>query len=85
MTKLFSRIFFILLLIAFAQFVPSGAAANAELEEIRRLETLLLTPCDKPLAYMTELVRLGQTYQDQERQRLALYRGILDTTAWSWP
>jgi len=79
MKKLSPGIFFIFLLLAFAQFVPARAAANAELEEIRRLETLLLTPCDKPLAYMTELVRLGQTYQDQERQRLALYRGILDT------
>ena len=66
MKKLSPGIFFIFLLLAFAQFVPARAAANAELEEIRRLETLLLTPCDKPLAYMTELVRLGQTYQDQE-------------------
>jgi hypothetical protein len=76
--KLFSRFFFILLLIALAQPAPARAAANPELEEIRRWEALLLTPCDKPLAYMTEMVRLGQTYPDQERQRLALYRGLLD-------
>lgn len=75
----FSKFLFILMLAAFAQFIPARAAANPELEEIRRLETLLLTPCDKPLAYMTELVRLGQTYQDQERQRLAIYRSLLDT------
>ena len=77
--KRFSRFFLIFLLIAFAQSVPARAADNVELEEIRRLETLLLTPCDKPLAYMMEMVRLGQTYPDQERQRLALYRGLLDT------
>lgn len=77
--KRVSRFFLILFLIAFAQSVPARAAANAELEEIRRLETLLLTPCDKPLTYMMDMVRLGQTYPDQERQRLALYRGLLDS------
>lgn len=48
------------------------------LEEIRRLETMLLVPCTEPLSQMNELVRLGKEYQEQERLRLALYRRMLD-------
>ena len=72
------KIFTLLLLILTINSAVVRAADNAALEELRRWETLLLTPCDKPLAHMNDLVRLGQTYQDQERQRLAIYRGILD-------
>jgi hypothetical protein len=66
------------LLALILSFVPAQAADNPDLGLIRRLEALLMVPCDEPLAYMNELVRLGQSYQEQERQRLALYRSVLD-------
>jgi len=71
---------FLLLIVFFLTFGSTWIFAqdNPELQEIRRIEALLLTPCDEPLEHMNELIRLGQAYQEMERQRLALYRGALD-------
>ncbi len=76
--SLFLRSFLFVLIFFILSIFPAQGVDNPDLEEIRRIETLLLVPCNEPLNYMNELVRLGREYQEQERRRLSLYRSALD-------